>query len=141
MNQSTPTEAVVVPAEGALDDVARTRLLHALVGSWAADVELSSAALHLMCLQIRQEHASAETAVFEWSDQGDWLHLVDVLDASGGSLDWYDHDCLAANFEGQAAGFWRPYMGAPAVWKYRLATDRFYLPISEALRAFGSEDD
>ncbi|MDP3889854.1 hypothetical protein [Nocardioides sp.] len=120
---------------------ASARLDRALDASRAADVDLATAALHLMCLQIREAHPTAETAILDWSDQGDWLLVVEVHDGSGDSAEWDDPDCLAANLEGHTEGVWLPFMTPPANGAIRNPTDLFRLPIVKTIRHFTPEEN
>lgn len=100
----------------------------------AVEVELQQSALVLLCLQARAALPTAAAIVLEWSDQGDWLAVMHLVDQDGEDLEWFDEEAVAANLTGLNDYTWLPYMTKPAGAHWRNPADPFQLPIDRTLQ-------
>lgn len=111
---------------------ASTRLDQAISASRQADEHLVLAALQLLCLSVQKDNPTAVAIELEWSDQGDFLSVCQLVDVVGEPVSWEDEDTLAWNFEGHTERHWATFMTADD------RGSRFRLDIVDTLAALGS---
>lgn len=104
----------------------------------AADEEGVLAALHLLALQVTEEHPTAATVVFLWSDQGDYLTVNELLTAAGDPIDWDDPDSLASMLGGREEHLWAPFVD---VDPHEPHHTHFHLPIRQTLDHFDRQEN
>lgn len=121
------------PAEEDLAE-ADSWLSKALDAVRRADERLVLAALRLLCLQAQEDNPTAVTIELEWSDQGDFLSVYELVDVAGESIEWEDDSSLAWNFEGHTERYWAAFMTTHA------NGNRFHLDIIDTLAAIGAPE-
>lgn len=119
---------------------AAAELGRALDASRETDRALVHAALRALCLRVLDEQPTASTIVLEWSDQGAWLIVTDVLDPAGASLDWYDEAGIAVNLEGHTESIWKLFMEWPYEELVCQPTNIFHLSIASTITRIEAEE-
>ena len=117
---------------------ASARMSRAVAACRAADEEGVLAALHLLVLQVTEEHPTAVTVVFLWSDQGDYLTVNELLTTAGDSIDWDDPDSLASMLGGREEHLWAPFVDVDPDDPHEA---HFHLPIRQTLDHFDRQEN
>lgn len=116
---------------------ASARMSRAMAACRAADEEGVLAALHLLALQVTDEHPTATTVVFLWSDQGDYLTVSELLTVDGDSIEWDDPDSLASMLGGREERLWAPFVEVDSEEPHETY---FHLSIRQTLDHFDRQE-
>lgn len=127
MTITTPSS----PAPEATLQEAEEWLDRALDAARRADERLVLAALRLLCLRAHEDHPAEVTIELEWSDQGDFLSVCELV-SDGESIEWEDEGSLAVNFAGHSERHWAPFMTT------NVQGSRFFLDIANTIAAIGA---